>query len=62
MACSVVFSMALRSPVSSAAAKGPAEGVVCARIRAETQWRTWERSESRPPPSLSGAANGCGAP
>ena len=62
IALSAVFSMALRSPVSSAVANGPAEGDVCARIRVETQWRTCDSNESGPPPSPEGAAIGLGAP
>ena len=62
IALSAVFSIALRSPVRSAAANGPAEDDACARIRDETQWRTRESSESRPPLSPWGAAMGEGAP
>ena len=62
IALSAVFSMALRSPVSSAVANGPAEGDVSARIRDETQWRTRDSNESGPPSSPAGAAIGSGAP
>ena len=52
IACRTGFPMALRSPVSSAAARGPADSVAPARTRAETAWRIDERRASGPPPVL----------